>query len=290
MRVAAGAGFPKRLTLLGAATLVAAGLALASVVLTSSPRATASSFEHLYPDLQTVVPLHLNLVNAQQREYLRFSNGIANTGPGPWALRAEHDLLSPTQTTTAIQEIRTTNDYYECGTQPKQVTACYEIAAEEAVSLFEYHPTHKHWHTADVALFEVRQGSPTGPVVGENSIKVGFCLVEVYTLEGNARTKERTFWDCHGKHQGIGSGWVDQYHHATDGQEVELTGVPEGDDYYLVSTTDPGNAFLETDDGNNTAWVSFSLTSSSNGNRKVTVTGSSDCDTPALCGVGAPNR
>jgi hypothetical protein len=38
------------------------------------------------PDLQTVVPSHLNLVNQQQREILRFSNGIANTGSGPLEL------------------------------------------------------------------------------------------------------------------------------------------------------------------------------------------------------------
>ena len=38
----------------------------------------------LYPDLRTVVPAHLNLVNQQQQDILRFSNGIANTGAGPW--------------------------------------------------------------------------------------------------------------------------------------------------------------------------------------------------------------
>ena len=36
----------------------------------------------LYPDLQTVVPLQLQIVNQDQREILRFSNGIANTGNG----------------------------------------------------------------------------------------------------------------------------------------------------------------------------------------------------------------
>ena len=36
----------------------------------------------LLPDLQTTVPAHLNLVNQQQHDYLRFSNGIANAGPG----------------------------------------------------------------------------------------------------------------------------------------------------------------------------------------------------------------
>ena len=69
---------------------------------------------------------------------------------------------------------------------------------------------------------------------------------------------------------GISSGWVDQYHQATDGQQVDLTGAPERDDYYLVSTTNHTGAFVETNYTNNTAWVKFTLTSDSNGNRKVT--------------------
>src|SRR5687767_5724325 len=44
------------------------------------------------PDIQTVVPQHLNLVNEHQREVLRFSNLIANTGDGPWRMRPEFPL------------------------------------------------------------------------------------------------------------------------------------------------------------------------------------------------------
>ena len=162
-------------------TIVMAGLALAvgAIALAGKPAPPDTS---KYPDLRAVVPDHLNLVNQQQNEYLRFSNGIANTGPGPWAMRPENELGS-TPTTTAIQEIRSSNAKYLCGTQPKPNDPCYTILAEQAVSIFEYHPTHNHWHTADVARFEVRKGSPTGTVVGGNSIKVGFCLLDLYNLE-----------------------------------------------------------------------------------------------------------
>ena len=43
--------------------------------------------EGLRPDLRTVVPLHLQIVNSHQREILRFSNGIANTGAGNLQMR-----------------------------------------------------------------------------------------------------------------------------------------------------------------------------------------------------------
>ena len=46
----------------------------------------------LYPDLQTAVPHHFTVQNTQQHEYLRFSNGIANTGGGPWAMRPDPPL------------------------------------------------------------------------------------------------------------------------------------------------------------------------------------------------------
>ena len=127
--------------------------------------------------------------------------------------------------------------------------------------IFEYHATHNHWHTADVARFEVRRGSPTGPVVGSNSIKIGFCLLDLYRLDGNAPTSGKTFWDCYTSYQGVSVGWVDQYHQATDGQQVVLTGLADANDYYLVSTTNPTGVFLEQDKTNNTEWVKFTLSS-----------------------------
>ena len=271
------------------ATIVAGGLALAvggTIALAGKPAPDTSK----YPDLRTVVPTHLNLVNQQQNEYLRFSNGIANTGGGPWAMRPENEL-GAAPTTTAWQEIRSNGSQYLCGTQPKPSDPCYTIVHEAAVSIFEYHPTHNHWHTADVARFEVRKGSPTGPVQNENSLKIGFCLLDLYSLDGNAPTSSKTFWDCYTSYQGVSAGWVDQYHQATDGQQVDLTGLPNGNDYYLVSTTNPWGAFLEKDKTNNTAWVRFTLATDSNGNRKVTVTSTSPCEPgTGLCGERSTNR
>jgi hypothetical protein len=272
------------------ATLVfgAVALAVGGTLATAGKPGGSSTANH--PDLRTVVPTHLNFVNQQQQELLRFSNGIANTGGGPWAMRPEHELESSSPTTTAFQEIRSSNAKYLCGTQPKPNDPCYTLLFDQAVSTFEFHPTHNHWHTAEVARFEVRRGSPTGPVVGGNSLKVGFCLIDLYRLEGNAPTSEKVFWDCETSYQGVSVGWVDQYHQATDGQQVDLTGIPSRDDYYLVSTTNPSGVFLEQDTTNNTAWVRFALTMDSSGNRKVTVMGSSPCESPGLCGERSTNR
>ena len=244
----------------------------------------------LLPDIRTVVPAHLQLVNEHQKETLRFSNGIANTGPGPWALRPDPPLSSATTTVTAIQELRDSAAYYRCGEQPKQVTACYNVVSEFPTGSFEYHPAHNHWHIGDVALFEVRKGSPTGPIVGGNSIKTTFCLIDWYKLDDNSPSAERVFFDCYTSFQGISPGWVDQYHQATSGQQLDLTGVPNANDYYLVSTANYARVFTESDYTNNTAWVKFRLYMDSKGNRKIQVTDRSPCESPGMCGERATNR
>lgn len=111
-----------------------------------------------------MVPTHLGIMNRQQRTILRFPNGIANTGSGPWRLRPD---FQPS-VVNAIQEI---------------FNADGNIAREHLASTFEFHEAHNHWYIDDIALFEVRVGSPTGRVVGENSIKVTFCLIDWYKLD-----------------------------------------------------------------------------------------------------------
>jgi hypothetical protein len=275
-----------RFILLLAAIAVGA-LGAAAVVLAGKPAPTGAG---LLPDLRTVVPAHFQLVNEHQRETLRFANGIANTGAGPWALRPEPPLEQATTTVTAVQEFRDSGALYKCGTQPKQVADCYNVVSERAAGTFVFHPAHNHWHIGDVALFEVRKGSPTGPVVGGNSIKTTFCLIDWYKLDDNAKTPERVFFDCYHSFQGISSGWVDQYHQSTEGQQLDLTGVPNASDYYLVSTANYARIFTESDYTNNTAWVKFRLFADSNGNRKVEVLERSPCTSPGLCGERSTNR
>jgi hypothetical protein len=268
------------------ALVVALVLALPSL----GGRSGSTAGVGLYPDMRTVVPSHLQLVNQQQRETLRFSNGIANTGAGPWALRPDPPLSDALTTVSAIQEIRDSGAYYKCGEQPKQVTDCYNVVSEHLGGTFEYHPAHNHWHIGDVALFEVRKGSPTGPIVGGNSIKTTFCLIDWYKLDDNAPASERVFFDCYKSFQGISSGWVDQYHQSTEGQQLDLTGVKNANDYYLVSTSNYARRFVESDYTNNSAWVKFRLYTDSNGNRKVEVTGHSPCESPGMCGERSTNR
>jgi hypothetical protein len=228
----------------------------------------------LVPDLQTVVPQQVQLVNSQQRELIRFSNGIANTGAGPLHIRPLFPLTGASGTQDAIQDI---------------FDASGAVVQSRVVSQFEFHPEHNHWHIDGVARYEIRAGSLRGALVGNAARKVTFCLIDWYRLDGNSTTRDRTYWDCSASapFQGISTGWVDQYHQSLEGQDLDITGASPGR-YYLITTSNPDGNFIESDTRNNTSWVAFDLTRDSRGNPKITLVGTSPC-AGALCG-SSPNR
>lgn len=241
------------------------------------------------PDIQTVVPQHLNLVNEHQREVLRFSNLIANTGDGPWRLRPEFPLTGsdPATTQKAYQQVLDSRD------------SSGAIVCERLASEFTYHPTHRHWHTTGVALFEVRVGDPAGPLFVNDrqdptQVKTTFCLIDWVKLVGSSNSGKntaRTYFDCAGPFHGVSVDWADQYRHSVDDQDLDITGVKTGVRYYLVSTTNAGQDFLEKDYTNDSAWQEFTVTRDSKGNPKVVLGAHSEC-TPGtgLCGEQTANR
>lgn len=287
------------ITKLAGVLTAVAGLALAPLppvrALAATPPAVCPGGEPtsitggLLPDIQTVVPQHLNLVNEHQREILRFSNLIANTGDGPWRMRPEFPLPDsvPGTKQKAFQQILTSSD------------SSGSVVCEKDASAFTYHPTHRHWHTEGVAEFEVRVGSPGGdPFVNDLGdqvkVKTTFCLIDWVKLVGSStsgKNSTRTYFDCAGPFHGVSVDWTDQYHHATDDQDVDITGVKEGVTYYLFSTTNAAHNFIEKDYTNNSAWQAFTVTRDSRGNPKIVLGLPSPC-TPGtgLCGEQTANR
>lgn len=252
-----------------------AGLLVFLTLAADNAEAAKKSVDGLFPDLRTVVPQQLQLVNSHQRELLRFSNGVANTGDGPWQMRPVFPNPGTLGTQDAVQEILNANG---------------DVVLEKVVSQFEFHPEHNHWHIEGVALFEIRVGSLSGPIFGASSRKTAFCLIDWYKLDGNSPQTERIFGECGvDRPQGVSPGWVDQYNQAVEGQQLDLTGAPPGR-YYLISTANPDGQFLEQNLSNNTAWVTFELSRDSSGNPKIDVVDHSPCESPGLCGEQAPNR
>ncbi len=243
------------------------------------------------PDMRTVVPQHLQVVNpakGSKKEVLRFANGVANLGDGPWRMRPRFPLGDLSQPQEAIQEILDSTDSYG------------SIVEEKLVSRFEWHETHNHWHINGIALFEFRKSrggtastADIGDVYGGNSLKTTFCLIDWIRYEGNSNTGKKTdrvYFDCAGDYQGVSVGWVDQYHQATDGQELDISGAPVGY-YYLLSTSNPEGTFKEKDLSNNSAWVYLELSRDSQGNAKIgVITDSVEAEGTGLPDTYSANR
>lgn len=225
----------------------------------------------LCPDITEEAPRHLNVQRAQGREWLRFTSTHWNEGPGALQIRGggqtqpcqieEGGVLIDTICTFSTQEI---------------LDADRNVVYTQAAGVALYHPDHNHWHQDNVADFVLRAGALDGPIVGQ-ATKITYCLID-YDSAGNGLTSEKYYFECNGDLQGISAGFGDEYHHATHGQEVEITTLPPGI-YYLTHEADPTNKWLEWNDENNFSWVRFRITRESrSGNCQVTVLEESPCE------------
>ena len=237
----------------------------------------------LLPDITPGVPKHLHIHNQQQSEFLRFTNVWANVGEG--ALEFEEGLVVGTQQ-QALQNLY--DDEESFGIPPNTVWS--EVAGD-----FIFHPTHNHWHIDDVGEFSVRiddNGSPGTIAPGADSLKIGFCIVDVfrYDEEKSSPRSEKIYWDCETELQWIQPGWADQYHQSVEGNAVDISNLVDGT-YFLVHKWNPLDLFVDADDSNNESWAKFTLEQSNgNGNRKITILEEfapecqADGSTPGICG------
>jgi hypothetical protein len=232
----------------------------------------------LIPDLRESVPQKIGVQNSQQTTTLRLSTAIANTGEGSWQLRAENPA-SETEPQLALQQL-----LKDDGT----------LWNEYIVSQFQYHPAHKHFHIAAVTSYELYEASgPNDTFTGDEvktdarAEKVTSCLIDWVKISDNSPNHERQYSACDGEFQGVSSGWMDQYHQATPGQELDVTNIPTGY-YFIVITANPALNFIETDFTNNQAWLLVYFTNDPNGNPKLEIINESECpDYPGLCEYSA---
>ncbi len=225
----------------------------------------------LLPDIVEEPPRHLNVKRAQQRELLRFTSTHWNAGAGTLQIRGggqvqtctveEGGELVTTQCTVSTQEI---------------LNAQGQVVATHPAGVALFHPDHNHWHQDNVADFLIRAGSLDGPIVGM-ATKQTYCLIDYDRWSGIPNNSMKVYYSCDAELQGISFGFGDEYHHATHGQEIEITTLPPGV-YYLTHMADPTNKWLELRDDNNFSWTKFRLRRDSNsGNGLIDVLEESPC-------------
>ena len=212
--------------------------------LVDSLRPVETSQVPLLPDLQTLPPTDMRLVrnSYNQTTLLRLTNSVVNAGEGP--LEMWGTLLPGTGTHQVIQRMYDTEGGY----------------AEQVVGEFIFHSEHSHWHLAGFSLYELWSVNPDGTLdqVLATSGKVSFCLRDIRRSRRPLVAAGAAFTSCGARRQGISAGWIDSYQYYLPGQNIEITGLPDGR-YALMSTADPSNLIRESEEGNNFALVYLNL-------------------------------
>ena len=81
------------------------------------------------------------------------------------------------QPTTTASRRSATPARLQVRREPKQARPATTSRGDPA-TIFEFHPTHNHWHTGDVALFEVRRGSRPARSSSATRSRT-FCLIDL---------------------------------------------------------------------------------------------------------------
>jgi hypothetical protein len=189
----------------------------------------------LLPDLQIAVPEELFIQpGANGEREIRFSSHIENRGEGPLSIIGSVDLESGEIATVQVISTR------DGGT------------VEHKTGRFVFDDGHDHWHLLDFMVFELWSIHPDGTLRERiaSTGKMTFCLVDSYPIGGAPPQTPSEFLSCGDEIQGISSGWVDVYNSALPGQQLPITGLPDGR-YAIRSVVDPDGLIIESDEDNN---------------------------------------
>lgn len=224
-------------------------------------RPTHRGLESLVPNIQTMQPMELRVVTDGGVRRLRFTNLIANVGAGPIELQPrKHDCDgdgNPANDREAIQRIY--HDVNGDGVFGRGVDTAVET---RVAGCFEFSVAHGHWHFHDYASYELVD-VVSGAVVASND-KVGFCLLDTFhPYPGVPGSPDHRYYrGCQRNSvQGESVGFADVYQWYLPGQWIDVTGKPNGE-YCLVTTADPANQILESNDGDNAYRQRIRLTGS----------------------------
>lgn len=274
------------------ATVLLTGFALVGLIASPAlPNHTSTAGEELHPDLQTLEPANFSIQTSgggggngnrpafaggsdDSEERLLFDNEVMNLHTGVLELVPTREKCTTGQGAEgriALQRVYLDADG-DGGFLRDVDTAFNEYVA----GCMTFHANHVHWHFDDFALFELRNGGGTVA----SSLKMTFCVADVnrreefFTEENELATfspEEAYYTECkRNSVQGLSVGWGDLYPNGTSGQYIEVTDLADGV-YCFVSTADPLDKLLETDDANNAADKEIELLTTDDGTRDVRV-------------------
>lgn len=181
---------------------------------------------------------------------LRYSTAMANGGAGAFELRGTPNYETGID---GVQRQLVNQRVYQTDGTSQDRFAGY----------FVYHPGHGHIHFDDMAFGVIRirtAGNGVGDIVALGP-KTSFALIDINRFNPNlpGSPSSAVYPTSDNQVQGISVGWTDVYSSGLAGQQINITGVANGD-YWLEVVVDPLNHILETDETNNTSRIPITLT------------------------------
>ena len=234
------------------AASILVGVAVAAVLGLGRPPMAAAAVDRL-PDLgmARLRDLSIDTTTRPGRRLLRFTTIIVNIGTGPF------ETIGRRPDTSTPQMAVTQRVYNSAGS--------YRQVSTRAV-MFWAGDGHAHWHVRDVEayrLFRLDNGRRVG-----TGAKHGFCYFDntAYRLGLAGAPSAPVYKGCGWAgalrvKTGLSVGWGDTYPAGIAFQWIDITGLRSGL-YRLRATADPANWFAETNNANNSTWVTLRLTGS----------------------------
>src|SRR3989344_3948922 len=197
------------------------------------------------PNLKALPASDIRLVQNGGSTELRFSTTGWNNGAGQLEVRAgEIDKVNGKQ--LVYQRI-----YMDDGS----------FSRDELVGSFVWHESHNHFHFEDYAIYTLQPVLAPG---GSEQFghKTTFCIMDTTRMNTKlpGAPKRAVYDTCGSEVQGMSVGWGDTYGYQLAGQEIDITGQPDGD-YKLIIELDPKNKLVETNEGDNVSPVDIRITS-----------------------------
>ena len=240
------------------AVLAAVVIVIAIVIAATTHKASAQGVVERLPNLQALpafeVTAGLNLV--YRNPEIRFSVTTVNVGDGPLEFIGG-------ETGRGKQNIYQ-RIYLSDGT-----------SYDRRVGAYVWHPEHHHIHVENYAEYALQALN-----AGGNSKRIGqktsFCVMDTDKY-GTLGSNQPYYTTCENTVQGMSVGWGDTYHSHLAGQEIDLTGLPDGD-YTLTVKVDPLGRMTEQTTADNTSCIKLRLTGIAT-SPSVTILNATSCGT-----------
>ncbi len=203
------------------------------------------------PDLMPKPQLNVLTKKVNGKWLIYFNTTLVNVGAGDFVLRATRE---PGGSWKAEQDVQ----YSTSGAKRVSVVAPLAWGGDG----------HEHWHIVRVASVWLvpldAKGRPVGNSKDRIDSKIGFCFYDhTHELDRGPVDAQYSAHSCGDESDtvigmGLSVGWNDKYLQTLPGQNIDVSGLPDGR-YRLYTEVDEKDRLREATRDNNLTWIDVEL-------------------------------